>query len=145
MPKKIKLKKDIEHQSQCAVVSWAMMSAGKVGELDLLFAIPNGTFSSPNVGARMVAEGAKRGFPDLCLPVPKTSFRILYCALYVEMKAPGGHYRPDQRAWGLKLRAANNAVEVCYSAPEAIEIITTYLAGNYSPRPFPKQKKTKES
>ena len=41
----------------------------------------------------------------------------------------------EQDAWITGLRAVGHAVEVCWSAEEAQEVIRQYLTGEYTPTP----------
>jgi hypothetical protein len=70
------------------------------------------------------AAGAKRGIPDLFLPVPIDS----YHGLYIELKrVKGGSLSPEQKIWASLLRQQGYMVAVCKGATEAKEIIEKYL------------------
>lgn len=63
-----------EHDAQVAVFAWAAANADRLPELALLYAIPNGGARHPATGARMKAEGVKRGYPDIGLDVARGSY-----------------------------------------------------------------------
>ncbi len=119
---------------------WCELENGATPELALIFAIPNGTATSERIGARMKAEGVKKGVPDLMLPVPRGG----YSGLFIEMKTPTGHFREEQRRWCLDLRNQSYAVEVCRSFAEALEVVRAYLKETYEPNALPKQRKKTE-
>ncbi len=116
-----------EHSEQAAVIRWARTAALVYPGIDLLHAIPNGTpaRSGWRTGRWMAAEGARRGVPDLCLPVPLHG----KAGLYVEMKSATGRLTEDQRWWHARLREVGHVVLVCRSATEAIEGIERYYKG----------------
>jgi hypothetical protein len=112
-----------EHDEQVALFRWAEMQSGGIPELALLFAIPNGGDRHPAVAAKLKAEGVKKGVPDICLPVARRG----YHALYIEMKAPGGRVKPEQREWHIKLQGCENRVEVCIGWESAKDVLLDYL------------------
>lgn len=128
-----------EHQEQCAVIAWAEVVESRHPELALLHAVQNWAgVKSPREGARRKAEGVKAGIPDLMLPVPRGGRH----GLYVEMKRRKirrtktkgvklDRTRPtaEQERWHQALRQQGYAVEVCWSAEEAQDVITRYLDG----------------
>lgn len=116
---------DREHTEQVAVIQWAELSLGRYPELELLHAIPNGGHRRPGVAGKLRAEGVRRGVPDLCLPVARGGAH----GLYIEMKAPGGRERPEQRWWRERLCEQGYRSVVCVGADEAICALVAYLAG----------------
>jgi len=120
-----------EHHEQVAVVNWArfMADTGRLPELALLYAVPNGGHREKATAGRLKAEGTRRGVPDLCLPVPRLTVEGGYLAgLYVEMKAPGGSTSPEQRAWIAALGSLGYRAVVCRGADAAKAEIESYLA-----------------
>lgn len=84
-----------EHAEQAALFLWAAMHMKRWPELRWLYAIPNGGGRSPVEGARLKAEGVKKGVSDVCLPVSRwkgeaTPSKTHYCGLYIEMKRKNG-------------------------------------------------------
>jgi hypothetical protein len=133
-----------EHTEQCLVIEWAKWMARQDQRLDLLFAIPNGAklpYRRTPRGARyspeamrLIAEGLRRGVPDLFLPVPAIdNGQVAYCGLFIEMKDTGGRLTPDQKDTIERLRAMRYRVEVCYGADQAIRTIAQYLGLPYQP------------
>ena len=113
-----------EHQEQAMLIQWAGLAAGREPALALLYAIPNGGQRHKAVAAKLKAEGAKAGVPDLCLPVS----RGYYHALYIEMKVKPNTPTKGQLLWHDVLRAQDNRVEVCYSWESARDALVNYLA-----------------
>lgn len=94
-------------------------------ELYLLYAIPNGTFTgSKRAAGRAKAEGVLSSMLDLHLPVMRGPF----AGLYVEVKVPGKHMRPDQRDTADRLRRAHHCVVECQSVEEIVATVLGYLA-----------------
>ncbi len=112
-----------EHDEQAALMGWAILQTGVWPELRLLFAIPNGGHRHKAVAAKMVAEGVKRGVPDVCLPVPRGDHH----GLYIEMKYGRNGTSPDQDAWLEALAGQGYKTAVCYSFEAAQRVITEYL------------------
>lgn len=116
-----------EHGHQCAVFQWAA-SCG-VPDIDLLHAIPNGGDRNPHVGAKMKAEGVKRGVPDMFWPVPIG----IYAGLYIELKIPKRATQADgglseyQIKWLDRLRAQHYACVVAYGWVAATRAIALYV------------------
>ena len=88
---------DREHLEQCALIEWVRLNEHIEPRLRLLFAVPNGGRRSMWEGKRFKAEGVVAGVPDLCLPAASAGH--LYCALMIEMKAPGSKPRKNQQEW----------------------------------------------
>jgi hypothetical protein len=85
----------------------------------------------------MKRMGAKKGVPDLCLPVTRPASgdatRERYGALWIEMKAEGGRMRRAQRWWRERLRRAGHAHTVCRGWREGRAAIESYLDGEGVP------------
>ena len=114
-----------EHDEQKRVIAWAEQMSLKWPALKLLYAVPNMGKRTIGAAKYLIAEGMRKGVPDLVLPVPKNG----YGALYIEMKRKGGRVAPEQEAWRLALNKAGNLAVVCWSADEAIKVLTEYLNG----------------
>lgn len=128
-----------EHDEQVAVVQWANLMAGQWPELDLLYAIPNGAALrhktkidkrgreirySPE-GQKLTAEGMKRHIPDLCLPVARCG----YHSLYIEMKWGKNKPNDGQAEMLDRLMAEGHLAVACWSAEEAIQVLSDYIRG----------------
>lgn len=115
-----------ESVEQQRLFEWATWAQGAHPELGMLYHIPNEGKRSRKTGARMRAEGLKKGFPDLCLPVARKGKH----GLYIELKrTKGGRVSDSQREWLEKLAAEGYAVAVCYGWENAAETIKNYLGG----------------
>lgn len=114
-----------EAEEQCDLMVWAnsCVVSGVHPELQLLHAIPNGGRRDRAEAAHLKRQGVKPGVPDLSLPVP----RGVYHGLYIEMKVGNNKPTKNQKEWINALKANGYAVEVCYSAAAARQIIIAYL------------------
>lgn len=128
---KPKAKPLTEHQEQARLIS--MCDKHPVARL--IFAIPNGTYTTVAMRAKAKAEGRKPGVPDLFLPVPRPigwdEGCIRFCpGLFIELKRTrGGTVAPEQKEWHEKLRAQGYRVEICKGCDEAWSVIMDYLGG----------------
>ena len=109
-----------EHNEQCAVIAWWRKWHGEFGCKEFqLFAIPNGGSRDIITGARLKAEGVRRGTPDLFLAVPSGAMNGLFC----EMKYNKGKLSDEQKEF-LEVAAADGyATATCWTAEEAIAAI----------------------
>lgn len=115
-----------EHTEQVQLFQWAAMQTGKYPELDMLFAIPNGTRTYYGAAVKAKREGVKAGVPDMLLPVPRGTFH----GLWIEMKAGYNKPKDNQVEWINKLKEHGYCVWVCYSAQDAQDVIMAYLKDN---------------
>jgi len=117
--------KRTEHQEQCAVLSWWSHNFGR---WDLpyfaLFAIPNGGARDVITGARLKAEGVRRGTPDLMLAARRS-----YAGLFIEMKVGDNKPTEEQKSFIAYLNEAGYKACVHWSADDAIKEIEAYLGG----------------
>lgn len=124
-----------EHDEQVKVFEWAKIMSNKIPALELLMAIPNGGQRHKAVAVRLMQEGVKSGVPDIFLPVPMEKYSLatqeleeLFAGLWIEMKYGKNKQNENQLWWAEKLREMSYKVEVCYSAEDAIKIISDYLS-----------------
>lgn len=112
----MKLKRS-EAQEQSIVVQYCDIKKFPI------FAIPNGGSRHPIEAANLKKQGVKAGVPDLMLPIAKHG----YHGLFIEMKV--GYNKPtdNQRKWAEKLSKNGYLVKTCWSADEAINLITNYM------------------
>lgn len=113
-----------EDTEQIAVIQWSQYNENRYPELKWLHHCPNGGSRNRNEAVKLKQMGVKAGVSDLCLPYPKG----IYCGLYVEMKYGDGRQQPPQKEFLEDMAAAGHYVATCYSAEEAIEVITEYLS-----------------
>lgn len=118
-----------EHDHQVAVFQWAALQVklGTHPELDLMFAIPNGARKSKASAGRFKAEGLKPGVPDICLPISRGG----YCVLFIEMKSERGRLSDEQAGWRDKLTSNGSLWALCYSHHQAKQTLIEYLAGKF--------------
>jgi len=114
-----------EHAEQRSLMAWARLAQAKWPELALLHAIPNGGHRNRVAAARIKAEGARRGVPDLCLPVPRGEHH----GLYIELKAGKGRPSREQRWWLAALRMQGYRAVLCRGWQAARAEIDDYLDG----------------
>lgn len=113
-----------ESEEQQALFRWAAYESGAHPELMLLYHIPNEGQRSRATGARLRAEGLKRGVPDLCLPVPRGKWH----GLYIELKRlRGGRVSDEQQRWLDALNEQGYFAVVCRGWQQAAAEIQNYL------------------
>jgi len=95
----------------------------------LLMAFPLQGSRTPRNGARMKAEGMRRGTPDMFLAAPSGQAwgSGPRNGLWIEMKSADGKQSPEQKAMAEVLKAQNYQYELCHSPEEAIQAISWYL------------------
>lgn len=113
-----------EHQEQATVIQWwrHQYEAHRLPEF-ALFAIPNGGARDLIAGARLKAEGVRKGALDLMLAKPNR----IYSGLFIEMKVGSNKPTPEQEKFIQYLASAGYRCAVCWSATEAISEIEGYL------------------
>jgi len=115
-----------ESQEQQALFSWARMQECVWPELALLVHVPNGGLRNMPEAVRFKAEGVRKGFPDIMLPVARGGFH----ALAIELKRlRGGKVSQEQREWLDALTSQGWRAVVCKGWDEARMEIEAYLAG----------------
>ncbi len=86
---------------------------------------PNGEIRDSRTGAKLNAQGTRKGIPDLFLPVPRGK----HCGLVIEVKAPQGRVSKYQKTWIEFLEKMGWRTEVCRSVAECIDVTINYLDG----------------
>lgn len=119
-----------EYDEQVALFQFARVFGGRVPELDLLLAIPNGEYRHKATAARLKAAGVKAGVPDVFLPVARDGKH----GLWIELKAGKNRTSAFQNLWLKDLHMQGYAAVVCYGWVEAAAKIVTYLGRE--PREF---------
>ena len=113
-----------ESEEQQSLFRWAAYESGAHPELALLYHIPNEGKRSQIAGAKLRAEGLKRGVPDICLPVPRGKWH----GLYIELKRlRGGRVSDDQQRWLDALNERGYFATVCRGWQQAAAEIQNYL------------------
>jgi len=75
---------------------------------------PNEGRRSPRFGARLKAEGMKRGFPDII---------IFDYMLAIELKFGRNKLTPEQYNWLMNLEELGWYTAVCYSVQEVLDVL----------------------
>ncbi len=114
-----------EHQEQCLIFEWAYLNRMKHPELNLMFAIPNGSNKSITQAVKFKREGLKSGVPDIFLPHAVTPFH----GLFIELKAKGGKLSEGQKQWLQNLKSQGYFATVCIGSSSAISTLKKYLNG----------------
>lgn len=113
-----------EHHLQVQCVRWFRLRFPKA----LIYAIPNGVFTTKTSAGKLVSEGVKHGIPDLHIPIASHG----YNSLYIEMKnGKAGRLSEYQKQMIDKLESLGNKVIVCRTLEEFIKEVESYLDGNY--------------
>ena len=128
-----------EHAHQAAFFCWCALTAHNgfendkkpIPELKWIHAIPNGGVYGDNAkarqirGAKMKAEGVKKGVSDVFLPVK----RGYWSGLYIEFKKPGqlSHTSKEQREFGAFVKGQGFGFIVVDNWRDAADIVTEYL------------------
>ncbi len=112
-----------EGTEQETVINWCECMAFRYPDLSLIYHIPNGGKRGKAEAARMKRQGVKAGVPDLCLPVPRSGFHVLY----IEMKFGKGRTSEEQDKWIDNLTAQGYCCVVCFGADAAIHTICEYM------------------
>lgn len=121
-------RRDLEHLEQTRLIEFVRAinqngwSFEPVTELDFMFAIPNGGQRNAIVAARIKAEGALSGVPDLFLPAGRRG----YHGLFVELKVGKNRPTASQREMLEKLSGAGYMTAVAYGASNALAYILWY-------------------
>jgi hypothetical protein len=113
-----------EHAEQVAVIAWWYKWHAEFGaSIPQLFAIPNGGSRDVITGARLKAEGVRRGTPDLFLAVPYGG----KAGLFIEMKYNKGRPTEEQLEFIETVEKAGYHCNVCWTAEAAIDAIKRYF------------------
>lgn len=116
-------RQQIEHQHQCALIQWAESKAKTYPDVGLLMAYPIEGKRNISTAVRLKKKGARKGVPDLFLPVPSKGRP----GLYLEMKSPGGQLDSFQKWWREKLMTKGYHYQICRTWVQAAIEICLYL------------------
>jgi len=115
-----------EYTEQCALIEWVARCEGRVPELALLLAIPNGEKRDKITGARLKRAGVRAGVPDLFLPVARHGAH----GLWLELKDGKGRTGPAQRVWMQALLAQGYDAHVAHGWEAAARLLCAYLGAD---------------
>lgn len=122
----LKYAKRSEDTEQIVVIRWAALQTARYPELKWLHHIPNGGSRNKAEAAKFKQMGVKSGVSDLCLPYPMG----IYSGLYIEMKFGDNTLTDTQKQFLDDMEAAGNYVATCYTAQDAIHVLTEYCELN---------------
>jgi len=108
-----------EHAEQVALFQWA----ANIPELETMYATPNAGKRPGSQGAWMVAEGLKKGVPDIHLPVARGG----YHSLWIELKHGKNKTTKEQEWWLERLNALGHLAVVAYEFEGAKAAIEAYM------------------
>jgi len=92
---------------------------------ELLYTIsPAGFIMSAGMAMKMRRMGYRKGTPDLTIYEPRGE----YHGLFIEFKNPKGVVSEQQRRFLDQAFDLGYATAVCYSADEAIKVLTEYMS-----------------
>ena len=92
----------------------------------MLFHVPSGGYRNKREAARLKRQGVKSGLPDIFLDVPTKWYKGLRIELKIKPNEPTQNQIEYIEAY---IQLGFKAM-ICYSADEAIEIISKYLGIN---------------
>lgn len=124
-PRQRKPRQDREHAEAVALMQRVRLHEARWPALRWLHANPNGGARDKVAGAKIKAEGGRRGVPDYYWPQRSGA----YAGLALELKAKGGRVDPAQREWLDHLEAQGWRCVVAYGADEAWAAIREYCDG----------------
>lgn len=113
-----------EHQIQVSVFHWLRAVHPRV----IAYAVPNAARRSMAQAAWLKAEGMRAGIPDIVIAAPRGGFH----GFYLELKTRTGKLSDSQRGMLLDLASEGYACGLARSVDDAIELINTYLEGNWN-------------
>lgn len=103
---------------------WVYSNQIKVPELQLCEGSMNGVKLGPQTKAKIKAQGLRKGFTDINLPVERGGCY----GLRIELKrVKGGRVEPEQKRIHGLLRAQNRKVVVCKGWVDAVKTVIEYL------------------
>lgn len=116
--------KPYERIEQAIALLWLECTAPEA--FALTTANPMGGYRPHGAGGQIRGEGAKHGYPDLLMDMPRQG----YHGLRVEMKKYAVSAMPtsDQHEWLTKLSAQGYRAVLCRGHQAAIQVFSTYLS-----------------
>lgn len=112
-----------EHQIQAAFFDYVRALEVQRPIFGLIWANPNGGKRDKRTGAKLKAEGVRRGVPDVTIAIP----RWPHPGAFIEFKRPGGKLSREQRRMRIALEAAGHLYSVHFDAVTAIDWLNAYL------------------
>jgi hypothetical protein len=134
----------LHHEFQVALIEHLKRHEHLFPDLELIHANPMGEERTKSGGARLKAEGAKAGIPDLFLPVRiwetftlRTSssetgheFKVIkWSGLYIEIKIGKDDLSDAQKWWKKRLEGQGFDYYVARDMMKTLDYIKAYLGG----------------
>lgn len=116
-----------ESKMQSELMKWAAQLSVVYPELELINASLNGIFATGKIKSMMRAQGMKKGYPDIFLPVARTVGKETYHGLFIELKQKDGRPTKEQLWWNKRLNEEGYMAVFCYGLDDARKIICNYL------------------
>ena len=116
---------DYEGNEQAALFNWMRLRHPLAWRL--AYHVPNGGHRHKATAAKLKAQGAKAGVPDIAIALARGGHH----GLYIEFKATPPHdavVAPSQRDWVLALVEQGYKAVVCRGMSAAMAVIDDYLA-----------------
>lgn len=114
----------LEASEAVSLIEWRDRRVAVEPRLQRLFHIPNGGKRSAVTGAKLKAQGVRKGMLDYGLPVPSRG----YHGMFLELKrVTGGRLEPEQAEIIAELREGGYFVAVCRGWFDAAAAISDYL------------------
>lgn len=115
-----------ESWEQTCIFTFAQRNEHIYPELKYMTGSLNGVKLSIGAAKKAKAQGLKKGFPDIFLPVKRNG----YSGLFIELKRLKGSYAtPEQKEFLKFLNEQGFKAVVCKGHKAAIEEIENYLKG----------------
>ena len=113
-----------EEWEQRQTFIWAKGHQIEMPELKWLNGSINGFRLTPKLILKTKAQGVRKGYPDINLPVRNKE----YTGLYIELKRiKGGRLSQEQKEWKEHLNSQGYLCVTCKGHIEAIQVIRDYL------------------
>ena len=104
--------------------NWVRLNEKFDSRFCAIYHIANERRTSMHSGKILKQKGVRSGVPDVCVPIPSG----MYPGLYIEFKVRPNVLSDTQKAFIKTLLNLGFLVVVAWSADEAIQIVTEYLA-----------------
>jgi hypothetical protein len=112
-----------EFKIQAEFFQWVWSHQIERPHWKLIWAVPNSGKRSPWEASKALAEGLRKGVPDVTVAIPRTP----YHGLFMEFKTEGGTLSKLQRIMLDELEAQGYLVAVPRSVEQAKRILLGYL------------------
>jgi len=119
----ILVKKLSESTEQATFFHWVRVQGLTDERFKTIFAVPNGTNSSPKAAFRAKREGLRPGVSDVFVPIASRG----YHGLFIEFKIKPNKLSEKQEEFFKRVHGQGFACRIAWSADEGIKILKDYL------------------